>query len=226
MSDRNFLVFGDSIGKGVVLQPNSTRYKTVKFNLENDNKVNIKNYSMFGCTVSKGLSIVKKHTCELSEYDNVFLEYGGNDCDFMWSEIAEDPEKEHLPKTPLSEFKRLYQQIIDEIRSNGAHPIILTLPPLDPNRYFSWISKGINDSNILKWLGDVDMIYRWQEMYNNEVMLLAAKMAVPIIDIRNSFLKRNHYRNFLCGDGIHPNNDGYKLIYNTITEQYKPIVKK
>jgi lysophospholipase L1-like esterase len=73
----------------------------------------------------------------------------------------------------------------------------------------------------LKWLGDVDMIYRWQEMYNIEVMLLATKMAVPIIDIRSAFLKCNNYRDLICSDGIHPNKEGYDLIYKTIGEQYQ-----
>jgi lysophospholipase L1-like esterase len=72
----------------------------------------------------------------------------------------------------------------------------------------------------MKWLGDVNMIYRWQELYNVEVMLLATKMAVPIIDIRSAFLKCKNYCDYLCEDGIHPNSKGYELIYRTIAEQY------
>lgn len=75
MSVMNICVFGDSIGKGVVLRPNTSRYEIVKINLERlfgRNEINIKNYSMFGCTVSKGLSIVKRHACELSGYNSVF----------------------------------------------------------------------------------------------------------------------------------------------------------
>lgn len=224
MSVMDICVFGDSIGKGVILQPNTSRYEIIKINLEKlfgRNDINIKNYSMFGCTVSKGLSVIKRHACELMGYKNIFLELGGNDCDFTWNELADNPEKEHIAKTPLGEFGALYKQVIDEIRSNGGNPTILTLPPLDPNRYFNWVSKGLDRDNILKWLGDVDMIYRWQEMYNVEVMLLATKMIVPIIDIRSAFLKCNNYRDFLCLDGIHPNNKGYELIYKTIAEQYK-----
>ncbi|MDP4133620.1 MAG: SGNH/GDSL hydrolase family protein [Bacillota bacterium] len=222
MSVTDICVFGDSIGKGVVLQPETSHYKIIKMNLEEllrRKDINIKNYSMFGCTVSKGLSIIKRHTNELMGYKTVFLEWGGNDCDFEWSEIADNPEKEHIAKTPLAEFGALYKEAIDEIRSNGGNPTILTLPPLEPNRYFNWVSRGINKDNILKWLGNVDMIYRWQEMYNIEAMLLAAKMAVPIIDIRSAFLKCNNYRDFLCLDGIHPNKDGHELIYRTIAKQ-------
>lgn len=225
MSEIDICVFGDSIGKGIVLHPDTNRYEMIKINLDNlhiENDVNIKNHSMFGSTISKGLTIVKRHERELKEYNSIILEFGGNDCDFAWNEIADNPEIEHIAKTPIAEFSELYKQVINEIRDNGSNPIILTLPPLDPNRYFKWISRGINGDNILKYLGeDVNMIYRWQEMYNVQVMLLAAKMDVPIIDIRSEFLKLNNYRDFICSDGIHPNNDGYELIYKTIAEQYK-----
>ena len=224
MSITDICIFGDSIGKGVVLHPNTSRYELLKMNLElllGIKGVNIKNYSMFGCTVSKGLSMIKKHAHELTRYNSVLVELGGNDCDFAWHEIAANPEKDHAPKTPLMEFKKLYQQVIDEIRSHGGNPIILTLPPLEPERFFNWVSRGVNRDNILRWLGDVDMIYRWQERYNVEIMLLASQLSVPIIDIRSAFLERNHYRDFLCHDGIHPNGEGYNLIYQTIAEQYK-----
>jgi lysophospholipase L1-like esterase len=219
-----FCVFGDSIGKGVVLHSNTSRYELIKFNLEKMlglSGIRIKNYSVIGCTVSKGLSNIRKHSHELKNYKSIFLEIGGNDCDFLWSEVAENPEKKHLPKTPLAEFKRLYQQIIEEVRIGGGSPVILTLPPLEPNRFLNWVSRGINRDNIMSFLGDVNMIYRWQEMYNVEVMLLASNMSVPIIDIRSAFLKCNNYQDLLCSDGIHPNNEGYNLIYKTIAEQYK-----
>lgn len=224
MNIMDICVFGDSIGKGVVLQANTSRYELFKMNLEKllgVKGVNIKNYSMFGCTVSKGLSIVKRHAQELMGYKSVFLELGGNDCDFAWHEVAENPDAAHFPNTPLAEFKQLYRQLVEVIRSHGGRPIILTLPPLDPERFFNWVSRGLNRENILKWLGDVDMIYRWQERYNVEVMLLASQLSVPIIDIRSAFLERNQYRDYLCSDGIHPNGEGYRLIYKTIAEQYQ-----
>ncbi|MTI96437.1 MAG: SGNH/GDSL hydrolase family protein [Firmicutes bacterium] len=224
MSEISICVFGDSIGKGVVLHPDQGRYELIKMNvgkLLGVQELKVTNYSRFGCTVSKGLSIIKKHGCELARFTSVFLELGGNDCDFAWNEVAKDPQRQHAPKTPLSEFKRLYRQVIELIRDNGGNPVILTLPPLEPWRFFDWVFRGLDKDNILKWLGDVDMIYRWQELYNVEVMLLAAKLSVPIIDIRSAFLKCKNYSDLLCPDGIHPNNEGYNLIYKTIAAQYK-----
>ncbi len=223
MSVMDICIFGDSIGKGVILQQETSRYESVKMNLHKlfgRDDINIKNYSLFGCTVTKGLSMIKRHACELTGYKNIFLELGGNDCDFLWKEIADNPDRDHIAKTPLAKFAEVYKEVVEEILRNGGKPILLTLPPLDPGRYFNWVSKGINRENILKWLGDVDMIYRWQEMYNVEVMLLATKLSVPIIDIRTAFLKCHNYRDYICSDGIHPNSAGYELIYKTIGEQY------
>lgn len=220
---REVCVIGDSIGKGVVLHPLTRRYEIIKTNIEKLlglNKVAIHNYSSFGCTAAKALAKVKRYGEELAKYRSVFLEVGGNDCDFAWAEIAADPKRNHVPKTPLAEFKDVYRQIVSEIRANGGRPLILTLPPLEPKRFLSWVSRGIDQESILNWLGDVDMIYRWQEMYNIEVMLVATKMEVPLIDIRGAFLQRNHYGDLICEDGIHPNQAGYDLIYKTIGEQY------
>lgn len=223
MSVRDICVFGDSIGKGVILHPITRRYEIMKMNIEKlfgRNTINIRNYSLFGCTVGKALSLARRHAQELVKYSSVFLEVGGNDCDFAWQEIAASPERDHFPRTPIADFKTLYQELVQVIRTSGGNPIILTLPPLEPKRFFDWVSRDINSANILQWLGDVDMIYRWQEMYNIEVMLLATKLDVPLIDIRGAFLQRNRYGDLICWDGIHPNKEGYQLIYKTIGEQY------
>ena len=51
--------------------------------------------------------------------------------------------------------------------------------------------------------------------------MLAAKLSVPLIDIRSTSLMNHHYKDLLCEDGIHPNKAGYELIYKTIAKQYE-----
>lgn len=225
----NMCVFGDSIGKGIVLEAESSRYVVSKIDLNRiigQSKIIVNNYSMMGCTISKGLSVIKRHASELASYKNIFLEFGGNDCDLLWNEVSDHPEAQHIPKTSPEEFEQLYTQAISEIRSNGGRPVMLSLPPLEPSRYFQWISRQLNKANILKWLGGIDSIYRWQEMYNLKVVLLAAKLSVPLIDIRSAFLEKHHYKELLCEDGIHPNKEGHELIYKTVAEQYLEKTKR
>jgi len=218
-------IFGDSIGKGIQL-PDSGRYEKIKLNLNEligrDDLI-VNNYSVFGCTLTKALSIIKNHASELAEYDSVFLELGGNDCDFNWQEISDAPNTEHKCKTPFGVFEETYQKLIELIRSNGGNPIILTMPPLVAERYFSWVSQGKHPENILSWLGSVASIYRWQEMYNLKVVMLAKKLNVRLIDIRTAFLQNHHYEDIISKDGIHPNEIGYELIYRTVAEQYRVI---
>ena len=178
-----------------------------------------------GSTIQKGLSIITRHTAQLASYQNVFLEFGGNDCDFDWSAVSERPQAHHEPHTPLKQFEALYTKAIQLIQEKKGNPILLTLPPLEPKRYFQWISRNLHPDNILHWLGGVDTIYRWQEMYNMKVLLLAQKLHVPVVDIRSAFLAQHGYQALLCEDGIHPNRKGHRFIYKTIMQQYHPCLQ-
>lgn len=208
-------VFGDSVTKGVVLGSNK-RYTILRDSFVNMIKSSanlvMQNYSKFGCTVSKGLDSLLKHRDELKDFDYVALEFGGNDCDFDWAEVSAAPEEEHQPKTPIDLFQQKYEQMIETVRHTGSRPVLLSLPPIDARRYFAWISRGLNPANILRWLGDVEHIYRWHEMYNLAVCRLAKDTAAPLLDISSAFLETHHYQELICDDGIHPNEKGHALI--------------
>lgn len=218
-------IFGDSISKGIIFEEQDQRYCTVSREIRSWTKPAIlHNFSVMGCTIRRGMDIIKRHLSQLGSYENVFLEFGGNDCDFDWQAVSDHPEEEHFPNTPPDEFEALYTEAVLSIQEKGGKPVLLTMPPLAPDRYFNWISRGKNAGNILKWLGGVDTIYRWQEMYSMKVTLLAQKLSVPLVDIRSAFLSQHHYRDFLCADGIHPNRKGHHLIYQTIRKQYSPCL--
>ena len=210
-------VFGDSLAKGVVFDQVKQKYGLIR-----DGFVNLacaalqlapKNFSKFGCTVTKGAELVGAHAEELADYDLTVLEFGGNDSDFDWAEIAANPQADHQPKTPIEQFARQYAEIIKTVRANGGTPVLLNLPPVEPQRFFDWVSRGLNAQNILEWLGGrVDFIYRWHESYSIEIGKLAAACEVPLVDIRSTFLLRRDYGELLCTDGMHPNEQGHLLI--------------
>lgn len=209
-------IFGDSVAKGVVLKSTEEKYVLLKDSFVNriqeSSGITVKNYSRFGSTVTRGMKALLKHRGELSQYDHVLLEFGGNDCDYNWPQVAADPEKDFQPNTPMGIFVQKYTQMVQEIRAAGSCPVILSLPPVEPNRYFSWISRGLNADNILNWLGDAGRIYRWHEMYNFAVCRLANDTHTPFVDITTPFLEMWHYEKLICKDGIHPNEAGHKLI--------------
>ena len=93
----------------------------------------------------------------------MLLEFGGNDCDFDWAAIAADPEGSYVSKTPPETFESCYRRAIRLVEESGREPIVLTLPPIHSERYLDFICRdGLKKENILRWLGDVDAIYRWQ----------------------------------------------------------------
>ena len=145
--------------------------------------------------------------------DVVVLEYGGNDCDFDWADVAAHPDDEHQPHTPINDFVACYREMIDMLMQRGIRPILMSLPPLDASRYFDWITKGgLNRENILHWLGDVQRIYRFHERYSIAITNLARQLNCRYVDVREAFLAVPRCGDLLCADGIHPNEKGHRVM--------------
>ena len=214
---RNVEIFGDSILKGIQINPKNMRYHVDNNidveTIEKNHSLAIKNFSRLGCTIIQGLALIEKRLKgEDPVCDAIIMDYGGNDCDFKWKEIAECPEGEHMPNTPLDVFVETYHKIIGMLKEKGIRPIMTTLPPLSAQRFFQWFCNGLNKENILKWLGSVEAIYRWQETYSRAVEKIAAEMNTLLVDMRGAFLKHRKIENLLCEDGAHPNTEGQKII--------------
>ena len=227
MENLNCCIFGDSVGKGVVLS-DTGRYASGSpdiNSLTGRDDITLKNYSRFGFVTEKTLWLIEKCGDEIASSDAVFIEVGGNDCDFDWQSISETPDEEHLCKTPPALFEKIYTELLKKAKAFGKKVFALNLPPIVAARYFKNISQraGVCAENVLKWLGSVETIYRYQEMYSIMVEKIARAVDVALIDIRSAFLSDHHYENFICEDGIHPNSKGYELIYKSVIEQYRAI---
>lgn len=215
-------VFGDSVAKGVVYDEEKNRYIFSKNSFVNlfskYENIEVKNYSKFGLTINRGEAIFEKRLAEIEVGDIVVLEFGGNDCNFNWADISKNPNIEHLPATDINIFKKVYIEMIDEIKEVGGIPIILSLPPLDTNRFFDWISQGLSQKNILGFLGEKEYIYRWHELYNLAITEVATEKKVPLVDIRKTFLSQHKIHDLICKDGMHPSEKGHKLISQAILQ--------
>jgi lysophospholipase L1-like esterase len=221
----NFVVYGDSISKGVVYDEVKERYVVLKENfvnlVGNNLKAAIHNRGKFGNNIIRGQEKLEKDVLK-RDPDILLIEFGGNDCDYDWQAIANNPEGEFSPKTDLELFSKTLNNIIDYCRKLNILPMLMTLPPLDSKRYFKWVSKKDRkaEKNILKWLGDVNRIYYWQEQYSKKVAEVAKENDVELIDVREAFLKEKEYSKFLCIDGIHPNKEGHKLIAKKVMDYF------
>ncbi|MBU3154579.1 SGNH/GDSL hydrolase family protein [Clostridium estertheticum] len=215
------VAYGDSITKGIIYDDKKSKYATLKENFTSiiDNKIKgpVYNAGKFGNTIIRGALKMYNDVIKKSP-DMVLVEFGGNDCDYKWDEIAKNPEMEYKPNTDIYTFRETLLSMIDTLKNNHIMPVLLTLPPLDPLKYFNWISKedSTSEKNILHWLGTKDRLFTWHNSYSKMITQVANETDTVLIDIRSEFLKHNDYTRFLCKDGIHPNIEGQSLIATVI----------
>lgn len=216
-------IYGDSIMKATI-PDDSFRYhyniKSYMEKLQSRFPVEIRNRAVFGSCIAKG---EKQLDIDLERADigrAALLEFGGNDCNFHWSEIAQAPENEHQPYTSLDNFISSLDEMAEKLIHRGVKPVLMTLPPIDPGKYLRFLGRdGTNCVNILKWLGDSSMIYRYHEMYSNAFARLAFEKHYELIDVRSDFLDKHNYNELISEDGIHPSRKGYDLIFSVFADR-------
>ncbi|MGN1345634.1 MAG: SGNH/GDSL hydrolase family protein [Eubacteriales bacterium] len=217
---KRILIFGDSIMRGVYYSAEAGRHMLYgeRTRALREAGFEVKNCSVMGATVGTGLELIQKRLTSPASDTTVLLEYGGNDCDYHWSDISGDPSGDYFPNTPHERFVELYGEMIRYAKDMGATVCICNLVPLDSERYMRWISRSLSYENILGWLGDPSMLYRWHEYYNRTAEAIASSFGCPLIDIRSPFLLSHNYANLLSPDGIHPNVEGHRMIDRLICE--------
>ena len=225
--------FGDSIMRGVMSVAKKDNgkplYKISEQNFvsrcERRLGVRILNFACFGSTTTQGIKHMDRYGNEVKGSNVAVFEYGGNDCDFDWAAVAADPQKQHQPKVALKRFVQQYNTLLDCVINMNIRPVILSLPLIEPDRFFETVSFGLNKNNIMQWLGGKTIrISHWHEMYNLELFKLARQRDVPIVDITSPFLEQADYSDYLCTDGIHPNERGHALIAEVLLSKAKDFL--
>lgn len=207
-------IYGDSILKGVMFNEELNRYKLFgyRFNELAENGIEVENNCKMGATIEEGLEIMQDTLEDCDEDTVVVLEYGGNDCNYNWAAVSENPKGDFLPNTPAEKFQKLYLDMINYARSKGARVAVCNLVPIDSQRFMNWVSKGLDYDRILSWMGDVNRIARWQEYYSHIAEKVANMAKCPVLDLRSSFLSHCSMPKMIGIDGIHPSPEGHSLI--------------
>ncbi|MDD4081637.1 MAG: SGNH/GDSL hydrolase family protein [Eubacteriales bacterium] len=220
MTMANIAVWGDSIGRAVGFSDSLNRYAVIKPNyremLLQSQSVNIINHARFGATLPEGLA----DFLEAGEVDAqaVAIQFGGNDCNYDWAAVSEYPDQPHSPRTALEAFEKGLRQFVRQVQSRGKIAILVTPPPLDAQRFFAWVTNGLNADAILGFLGDLQHIYRWQERYAAAIHRAALATRSRLFDLRDAFLAADNFPDYLCLDGMHPNEKGQRLIASAIRD--------
>lgn len=219
----NYLVSGDSISRGIIFDEAKGKYSVLDKSyvalVQKKLKGIVQNASRFGNTIVRGIGKLGREIAR-DRPDIVLIEYGGNDCDFVWDEVAAHPESAHEPQTDLALFEETLTGTIASLKEENIVPVLMTLPPLNADDYLKWVSHQNPEAekSILKWLGSVTKIYWWQERYSSSILSVAERTKTRCIDVRGAFLHSPDFRALMCRDGIHPNESGHELIAKTVLD--------
>ena len=212
------IVIGDSILKGAVTGTDSGHL----FDIIEDSSLNLAqkalgfemdNQSVFGNVITKGQRKLNKMLERGETADFCIVEFCGNDSDYDWALVSDDPSVPHQQRTPLADYLRIYEEMINTLREHKITPVIMISPALCAERWFNHITNGHNRENILNFLGgDIEKPFKNQKKYDDALVALVAKLKVQTVNMREPMLESGHFDDLMCQDGIHPNEKGYRFM--------------
>ena len=125
---------------------------------------------------------------------------------FDWKAIASNPSGHHEPQIDLVAYKALYTNKIAQARACGQEPVLVSLPIMDEDRYFAYITRGMSmqeRKNVLYWLGGkTERLRNIHAMYNLSLFRLAAVQCVHLVVITSPMLASTHFDELLDQDGV------------------------
>ena len=217
MSDK-IVLFGDSVAKGIVYDRESRRYVWGECSFIRsfcrEHGYTLSDHSQFGCHLEKAFRLLKRHSADLADSRAVLVMLGGNDCNFDWPRVAENPDGQHECTTPPEQFHREYIRFLEEIRRLGGKPVMLDMAPVLGRRYYRWITRECDPDGIMQFLGCPERIEHWNEMYNLILQKIAMETGTPLVDVRGALLASRELENYYCPDGIHPDAEGHQAIFS------------
>ncbi len=206
------VVFGDSILKGVITIPGSSKLFDVT---ENDSLslaqkklgFELDNRSIYGNISTKGLLKLKKYlekcsSGELEAADFCIIEFGSNDCDYDWGTL--------IQKVPLAEYLQSLKEMVSLCRAHKITPLSMGLIPYVCDDWFKTIIKGQDEKAILTFLnGRPETLGENQLIYKKALDNFIKENQIQYLDPWPLF--ENH-KDLMCYDGIHPNEKGYEVL--------------
>ncbi|MCD7034248.1 GDSL-type esterase/lipase family protein [Metabacillus sp. GX 13764] len=218
------LCIGDSLTRGVTFVKGRLRItkKNYPYYLQDflqDSDAAVINKGVFNDHSGSLMKRLQKDALE-EQPDYAIIEIGGNDCGFSWKEVVENPEGKHEAIVPIDRCLENVESMISALKEGGIVPIVMTLPPLDPVRYYQFLLNqfGSSISHLICSKGGADY---WHGMYNRSLAGLAHEMKTDVIDVRAAFLQEENYSKFISDDGIHLTSDGYRIMGRTAANYFK-----
>lgn len=106
-------------------------------------------------------------------------------------------------RVPLKQFKRNLKELISKARKYSDKIIFLGLTPVDEDKVAP-----------VPWNKSICYRSEYVENYDKVIEQVSVLEGIDYVNLRDIFLK-NDYKKLLF-DGLHPNDEGHKLIYNEV----------
>ena len=181
--------------------------------------VEVVNRSKMGATIPKGLRLVRHDQDRGLEARYAQVSY---DSDYEWAAFYFYDWAYHVIYTELPVFADTLHETLDALRQGGVQPVMMTLPPIDGERYLSFLCRdNLRRDRILSWLGEPQMIYRHQELYAETAAEIALRENIPLIPVRQTFLRNHRLSQLIAADGIHLTVPGYEQLFDTLADWVK-----
>ena len=152
--------------------------------------------------------------------DKTVIIYPESGLQYDWHAIALNPSVHHEPQMDLVAYKALYTNKIAQARACGHEPVLVSLPIMDEDRYFAYITRGMSMQerrNVLYWLGGkTERLRNIHAIYNLALFRLASTQCIHIIDVTSPMLECAHCEQLLEADGVTLSAKGQALVDNEL----------
>lgn len=161
------------------------------------------NAGVAGHSSAAGLRRMEKDVLE-KKPDVVVIFFGTNDA------------RVDAPKVFVStkDYQANLNRMVEACEKEGAKVVICTLPPVDEKAYFTR-----HESTLYDEAGGISKL--WQG-YRAAATAVAVKHKLPLVDLNEALRDED----WLTKDGVHPSENGCRIIAAMIAQAVAPLVKK
>lgn len=226
---KTITLFGDSILFGIIIK-DGKYVRNKDFNLRDIAKeydLDLLNVSRMGRNSYEGILAIQEYLTVHPAPEYAVIEFGGNDADHEWAEIAKDPAP-RTPKIPLENYIENLKEMAKILENAGSKVSFMNLFPIISKPYFDWVTPTTESKeNVLKFLGGTtETILKVHTTYNESVEKLAQSLQKPLINIRKEILEKDDITPFISVDGVHPSPLGHEIIIKEMRKYFEEIQKE
>jgi lysophospholipase L1-like esterase len=156
-----------------------------------------------GHSTSQAIRRIQKDVIDHNP-DIVVIFFGTND-------LRVDAPRVHVT---LKDYKKNLETMIQHCQKAGAKVVICTLPPINIEKYFTRHETKLYDEQ--------GGLQKMINNYRDTATEVAKNHNAPLVDLNTELKKQPTW---MSPDGVHPSEQGTRIIAELIIEKVKPLIK-